>query len=273
MPLFWKQLDVVSPVYILASRIFWSFVFCTLILISKKQFFLIKTVFKNKKEALLLALSGIFISLNWGLYIFAVNDGKILETSIAYYLSPIFSILLGVVFFKEKLHFFQKIASIFAVIGVLYSIISYGQVPLLAILLCLSFGMYSLVKKCVLSNSDTTIVIETLFLLPAAIIFIFYSETNGTGALSILHGWEFILLPLTGILTSLPLLFFSAGVKKTPFTVIGLIMFTSPTISFLIGIFIYDESFKIHHIITFIFVWMAALFFIIGCQKKGLSNA
>ncbi len=268
MPLFWKQLASVSSLYILASRIVWSFVFCLALLALKKQIFSIREVFKSKKESFLLFLSGMFICLNWGLYIFTVNSGRILESSIAYYLSPILSILLGVLFYKEKLMSFQWLAVFFAAIGVFVSVLAYGGIPFFAILLCLTFGFYGFIKKNVVSNSDTTIVIETLFLLPFALALLVYYETISKGAFFILEDLQLLLLPLTGVLTSLPLLFFSAGVKKTPFSLIGIIMFTSPTISLLIGVFVYKEPFTITHIITFIFVWMAALFFIIGSLQK-----
>ncbi len=264
MPIFWKQLSSVSSVYILTSRISWSFVFCFLILFVKKDLNSLKKVFSNKKETVLLLLSGVLISLNWGLYIIAVNSGRILETSIAYYLSPIFSIFLGVLFYKEKLVKIQWIAVIFSILGVAVSVLAYGQFPLMSIFLCLSFGLYSLVKKVVISKSDITIVVETLFLLPLSIFYIINSEVNNIGALHILSGWKFLLLPLAGILTSLPLLLFSTGVKKTPFTIVGIIMFSSPTISLLIGVFLYNEPFTTYHLITFICIWLAVVFFIIG---------
>ncbi len=275
MPLFWKQLAAVSPVYILASRITCSFVFCFLALLVKNNFSQIKKVFSNKKEMILLLVAGVFISLNWGLYIIAVNSNRILETSIAYYLSPIFSIFIGVFLYKEKLLKIQWVAVFFAILGVSISVLAYGQFPLMSVLLCLSFVLYSVVKKVVFSNSNTSMVIETLFLLPFSLGYILYTECNNIGALQILSGWELLLIPFAGILTSLPLLLFSTGVKKTPFSVIGIIMFSSPTIAFLIGVFIYREPFTTFHLITFICIWLAVLFFIIGnfFNKKNTAIA
>ncbi len=274
MPLFWKQLVAVSSIYILASRIAWSFIFCLLLLALKKKIPSLKIVFKNKRETFLLLLSGILISLNWGLYIIAVNSGRILETSIAYYLSPIFSIFVGVFLYKEKLQKMQWLAVLFAFAGVSLSVLAYGQLPLMSIALCLSFFLYSLIKKIVFSDSDTTMVIETLFILPLSLAFIINAEISNEGALNTLQGLEYVLLPLAGILTSLPLLLFSTGVKTTPFTVVGIIMFSSPTIAFLIGIFIYGETFTAYHLITFVCIWLAVLFFIIGnsMYKRNKNN-
>ena len=268
MPIFWKQLTEVSALYILMSRIFWSFIFCTFILYLKKDMKSILHVFKNKKEFLLLFLAGILISTNWGLYIVAVNSGKILETSLAYYLSPIFSIFLGVVFYKEKLNKLQWLAVGLAIIGVAISFFAYGKLPLMGLLLCFSFGFYGLIKKNVIANSDTTIVIETLVLLPVTLVYILFSEINGTGAIGTISNWKLILLPIAGVLTSLPLLLFSKGIKKTPFTLAGIINFASPTLSLLIGVFLYNENFTNTHIITFIFIWSAAIFYILGIFKN-----
>ena len=268
MPIFWKQLTEVSALYILMSRIFWSFIFCTFILYLKKDMKSILHVFKNKKEFLLLFLAGILISTNWGLYIVAVNSGKILETSLAYYLSPIFSIFLGVVFYKEKLNKLQWLAVGLAIIGVAISFFAYGKLPLMGLLLCFSFGFYGLIKKNVIANSDTTIVIETLVLLPVTLVYILFSEINGTGAIGTISNWKLILLPIAGVLTSLPLLLFSKGIKKTPFTLAGIINFASPTLSLLIGVFLYNENFTNTHIITFIFIWSAAIFYILGIFKS-----
>ncbi len=269
MPIFWKQLSEVSSIYILVSRICWSFIFCTIILAIKKDLNSIKEVFKNKKEIILLLIAGILIAANWGLYIYAVNSGKILETSIAYYISPIFSIFLGVVFFKEKLNSLQWIAVCLSIIGVGISVLAYGKLPLTSLLICGTFGIYSLIKKFVISNSDTTIVIETLFLFPLTIIYIFFTEFNGNGAIGNISNWKLLLIPMAGILTSIPLLFFAKGIKNTPFTLVGIIMFLSPTISLLIGIFLYNETFTLSHVITFVFIWSAAFFYILGMFKKA----
>ncbi len=272
MPIFWKQLAAVTPVYILASRVAWSFIFCLIILLLKKNIASLKVVFRSKKETFLLLLAGILISLNWGLYIVAVNSSRILETSIAYYLSPIFSIFIGVFLYKEKLQKIQWVAVFFALLGVSISVLAYGQFPLMSVFICMTFVLYSLVKKVVFSDSNTTMVVETLFILPVAIVFIFNAELHNQGALSVLSGWQFIFLPFAGILTSLPLLLFSTGVKKTPFSLIGIIMFSSPTIAFLIGVFLYSEPFTLYHLFTFICIWLAVLFFIIGnlATKRAL---
>ncbi len=264
MPLFWKLLSNISPIYVLMSRIVWSFVFCFLLLLLKKRLTSIKKVFSSKKEVLFLLLSCILIALNWGLYIFAVNEDRILETSIAYYLSPILAIFIGVFLYNEKLHKFQWMAVVFAILGVIISIFAYGQFPYISISICVTFVSYTLVKKQVFSKSDTTMVIETLFLLPVALCFIIHAESISEGAFHILKGFKFLLLPLAGVLTSLPLMLLSSAVKKIPFSLVGILMFISPTLSFLIGVFIYKEPFTAYHLITFIFIWLAVLFFIIG---------
>lgn len=273
MPIFWKQLVAVSSIYILASRIVWSCLFCTLILVCKKRFFSIRKAFQNRKEYILLLCSSVLICANWGLYIFAVNANRIVETSLGYYLTPVFSVLLGVVIYKESLKKLQWFAVLIATIGVFVSIFAYGQFPWLAIALCLTFGLYSVIKKRIVSSSDTTIVIETFFLLPVAGVFLFYSESTAQGALAVLSGWQFLLLPLTGILTSLPLLLFSEGIKKTPLSVVGIIMFVSPTISLIIGILMYDEPFTATHAITFTFIWVAVTLFVISGFKSKYDSA
>ena len=213
LPIFWKQLSSVSPIYILSSRIAWSFVFCFLIIVLKRNLPKLKNALFNKKEMALLAISGIAVSINWGIFIYCVDVNKILEASLSNYLNPIFSILVGFFIFKERLNFIQFLAFIFAFTGVIISIIFYGHIPYLAFAMTFFFTIYSIVKKVTTTNTSTSNFIETIFLTPLACFYIVYAEKTNQGALNILSSWKLLLLPLTGVATAVPLLLFSKGIQ------------------------------------------------------------
>ena len=163
LPIYWKLLSEINSVYILASRIIWSFVFCSLLLLGMKKGKQIKSVLKNRRQSLLLAGCGIMLTLNWGTYIFAVVTGHILESSLAYFLNPILSILIGRFFYGEKLGKYHWISVAVAFLGIMISILRYGHIPYLAIVIGLSFAIYSAMKKKVTVNSEISMFMETMY--------------------------------------------------------------------------------------------------------------
>lgn len=273
LPVYWKLLDEVNPAYILASRILWSMVFCGGIVLLINRQDQIKAVFRDRRECLLLFICGIMVSINWGLYIFAVNTDHIVESSLAYYMNPIITIAIGTVFLREKLDSVQWLSVGIALCGVLISIIKYGEVPYLALSIAVSFAIYSALKKKVKSGGEVSIFMETFCMMPFALIFIFYRELQGTGALGILEGAELVLLPLCGVVTSIPLVLFAKGMKETPLSLAGILMYMNPTIQLLIGVFVYHETFTATDAVTFGFVWAALLLFALHSLYKGRKAA
>lgn len=213
-------------------------------------------------------LSSILISANWLIYIWAVNNEKVLETSLGYYMNPLLSVFFGVIFLRERLQLGQWIALTLAAIGVLYNTLQYGEVPWVAIALALSFALYGLAKKKVQVDALTGVACETLLIVPVALLYLSVIQANGTATAWDMQGWQILLLTLTGVATVLPLFWFAEATKTLPLSTIGFIQYLSPTISMFSAIFIFGEPFTITHIISFSFIWAALIVFTISSMRK-----
>lgn len=274
LPIFWKLLAGVNSAYVLAQRIVFSCVFCFAVILIKKHSSEIRRIVKNKSELRRFFLCGILISINWGVYILTVAMGRILEASLAYYMNPLFSVLIGAIFFKEKLSTVQWTSVALAFAGVMFSVIRYGAVPYLAIIIALSFALYGALKKGIKAESETSICMETVSVLPIALIFIAYAQFSGYTTFASLSTAETLLLIATGPITSIPLMLFAKGIKKTSIVTSGILMYINPTLQLLVGVFIYNEAFTQTNAITFAFVWAAVVLFVFDSlrkHKKGLQ--
>lgn len=274
LPIFWKLLAGVNSAYVLAQRIVFSFIFCFAVILIKKRGGEIGRILKNKTERRRFFLCGILISINWGVYILTVAMGRILESSLAYYMNPLFSVLIGAVFFKEKLSTVQWTSVALAFAGVMFSVIRYGAVPYLAIIIALSFALYGALKKGIKAESETSICMETVSVLPIALIFIAYAQFSGYTTFASLSTAETLLLIATGPITSIPLMLFAKGIKETSIVTSGILMYINPTLQLLVGVFIYNEAFTQTNAITFAFVWAAVVLLVFDSlrkHKKGLQ--
>lgn len=268
LPIFWKLLAGVNSAYVLAQRIVFSCVFCLAVILIRKNGGEIGKIIKNKSERRKFFLCGILISINWGVYILTVAMGRILEASLAYYMNPLFSVLIGAIFFKEKLSRVQWASVALAFAGVMFSVIRYGEVPYLAIIIGLSFALYGALKKGIKADSETSICMETMAVLPIAIVFIAYAQFSGFTTFSSLTTAEALLLIATGPITSIPLMLFAKGIKETSIVTSGILMYINPTLQLLVGVFIYNEAFTQTNAITFAFVWAAVILFVLDSLRK-----
>lgn len=268
LPIFWKLLAGVNSAYVLAQRIVFSCVFCLAVILIRKNGGEIGKIIKNKSERRKFFLCGILISINWGVYILTVAMGRILEASLAYYMNPLFSVLIGAIFFKEKLSRVQWASVALAFAGVMFSVIRYGEVPYLAIIIGLSFALYGALKKGIKADSETSICMETMAVLPIAIVFIAYAQFSGFTTFSSLTTAEALLLIATGPITSIPLMLFAKGIKGTSIVTSGILMYINPTLQLLVGVFIYNEAFTQTNAITFAFVWAAVILFVFDSLRK-----
>lgn len=268
LPIFWKLLAGVNSAYVLAQRIVFSCVFCLAVILIRKNGGEIGKIIKNKSERRKFFLCGILISINWGVYILTVAMGRILEASLAYYMNPLFSVLIGAIFFKEKLSRVQWASVALAFAGVMFSVIRYGEVPYLAIIIGLSFALYGALKKGIKADSETSICMETMAVLPIAIVFIAYAQFSGFTTFSSLTTAEALLLIATGPITSIPLMLFAKGIKETSIVTSGILMYINPTLQLLVGVFIYNEAFTQTNAITFAFVWAAVILFVFDSLRK-----
>lgn len=273
LPIFWKLLANVDSVYVLAQRVLFSCIFCLAIILLKKNGSSVKNILKSKTERRRYFVCGILISINWGVYILTVAMGKILEASLAYYMNPLFSVVIGALIFKEKLSAVQWVSVGLALVGVMISVIAYGNVPYLAIIIGLSFALYGAMKKTIKAESEVSICMETMSVLPLALAFIVYAQLSGYTTFSSLSNAEMLLLAASGAVTSIPLMLFAKGIRKTSITTSGILMYINPTLQLLVGVLIYNEVFTKMNAITFAFVWAAVILFVLDSLRKHKVKA
>ena len=269
LPIFWKMLQKVMPLYLLSSRIVWSMVFLGLIILLTGRKQQLKSTLRDKKEMGKLLASGTLITLNWSVLVIQVVTNRMLENSLTNYMVPIFSIVMGYFVFRERLDKLQWASVVLVSIGVAIVLIRYGQVPWLALLGAVTFPMYSGIKKTVKCDGVVSVFCETLwFCIPALGIVLWY-ELGGNSVMQVLRGAELLLLPMAGVATSMPLWLYALGLKLgTPMTMTGMIMFISPTMIFFEGLFVYHETFDPVYAILFGFVWTGVVLFFISNFKR-----
>jgi chloramphenicol-sensitive protein RarD len=251
----------------MAHRVTWSFIFLVFLIALRKEFSQILKSF-TKKIILTYSIAGILLAINWLTYVWGVNAGFVVETSLGYFINPLVSVVLGVVFLKEKLRKLQWIPVVLATIGVVYLAIDHGSLPWIALVLASTFGTYGLIKKVAPLPSIHGLTIETGAVLIPAVIFLLFVQFNGTAAFGHASPLTTFLLALSGIITAIPLILFASGAPKVPLTTIGILQYIAPTIQFLIGVFIYDEPFTTGKLIGFSIVWIALIIFTV----EGLTN-
>ena len=263
LPIFWRTLAALDSLYLLAARIAWSLVFILAVLFLQKNYSGIVQVLHDRKEFWRLTAAGALICVNWGVFVWAVNNGHLLDSSLAYYMNPILAILLGTIVFREKLSKTQWLAVLVVLCGLVVTVVRYGRVPWISLVIGGSFAAYGAVKKTVHVDAQTSLFFETMILTPLALLYMVWSELRSAGALGVLHGAQWLLLPLAGIVTTVPLLFFATGVRLTSMTLTGILMYINPTLQLLIGVFLYHEDFTSTHAILFGFVWTGLVLYLL----------
>ena len=260
-PIYFKQVASVEPIEVLIHRIFWSFLLLIPLLFITKQIYVLKAVIKDTRKLKYLAISTFFISINWLVFIWAVGNNKIIETSLGYYINPLVSVLLGYLFFSERMTKYQYIAIFIAFIAVLYQVFTLGTIPLLSLALALSFAFYGMIRKKINVGSIVGLFIETLILMPFALIGIYYLIS--TWKISFLHSSTNIdlMLSLGGLITIIPLLLFNGAATRMKLSTLGFFQYIGPSCSFFVAIFIYKEEFNFDKLITFSLIWIALLIF------------
>lgn len=261
LPIYWKTIDIVPAPQILSHRIVWSFIFLVIVLLMKKDLSTFTRAVQSKKTLAIFILAAILIGVNWLTYIWAVNAGYIVETSLGYFINPLVSVLFGVIFFGEKLRPLQWAPIILASAGVLYLTISYGALPWIALVLAFTFGLYGLIKKTAPLNSLHGLSLETGILFLPALFYLFYAEGQGTGLMGHSDWLVTLLLIFTGIATALPLLLFASAARKINLSTLGILQYIAPTMQFLIGVLMYGEPFTQSRLIGFSIIWIALLIY------------
>lgn len=273
LPVYWKALELVSPFEILSSRFMWSCVFVFLLIIFQKKWPLfakeVKLVFSNVKTGAAMVAAGITISFNWGTFIWAVNNGHIVETSMGYYINPLVSILFAVVFLRERLDKMQLAAITCAFIGVASMVYSFGKIPWVSLTLAFTFALYGLLKKILPVSALTSIMLETLLITPLALVYEYSLWQQGVSFYASGNLQVIMMLTGAGVVTAIPLLLFTAGARLLPLKIIGFLQYISPTLTLLIGVFVYNEAFTASHLLAFGWIWAALLLFIVSQLRSN----
>ena len=266
-PIYWKQLESIPATQVIAHRIAWSFVVLLPVLAV--------TTWRRARAAgsfggyagsatvTIYAIAALLIGVNWFTYVWAVNHGFVVETSLGYFITPLVNVVLGVVVLREALRPWQWVAVTLATAGVASLTVVYGAVPWIALALAVSFGTYGLVKKQAPMAPLPGLTLETGLLFVPAVAFLIVAELRGTGAFGHAAPPATLFMAGAGVVTTVPLLMFATAVRLIPLSGIGILQFIAPTIQFLLGVFVYREPFSRGQLIGFTQVWLAVVVFAI----------
>lgn len=259
LPLFWKALQHVPALEILAHRVVWALIAALgvgLVAFRGRRGWLIRAM-RHPRTLVVFALSAALLAFNWGLYIWAVNADHVVETSLGYFINPLVNVFLGVVVLRERLRVGQALAIALALAGVLYLTATYGAPPWIALGLAASFGVYGLLRKTAALASIEGFTLETLVMAPPALAFLVFIELTRGGALGHSDLPTTALLVSSGVVTAAPLLLFAAGARLVTMTTLGLLQYIAPTLQFLLGVFVYGEQLSMQRLTGFVLVWIA----------------
>lgn len=265
LSIFWKLLSGVDAYEVFSYRMMATMLTMLLYFLLFGRMNKLKTevsgLLANKSELISMILASFLISINWLVFIYAVGHGQATAASLGYYINPLFSVLLAVVFLKENLENFTKISLAFALLGVLILTVQSGHLPIVSILLPFSFGTYGMIKKNVTLSSDVAVFVETIIVTPFVLIFILFFAKHTPSDYTVS---QIIYLILSGIITAIPLLLFAEALKQAPLNVVGFVQYVSPTIQLAVAIFLFHETFKLENLYGFAAIWLAIIVFIIG---------
>jgi len=258
-PLYWKLVEHVPALQIISHRIAWSF--ATLAIVGAARFRRDALSKLDRRTLAIYAIAAVLISINWFLYVYAVNTGFVLETSLGYFITPLVNVLLGVMVLRERLRPLQWVAVALAAAGVLQLTFGYGSLPWIAIGLALSFGSYGLVKKKAPLDSLAGLTLETGVVVAPAVAYLLIANANGHGSFGHSGPTTDLLLIGGGPVTVVPLLLFASAVRRITLTTVGLLQYIAPTIQFFLGVFLYGEPFAGTRLVGFVIVWTACVLF------------
>jgi chloramphenicol-sensitive protein RarD len=259
-PMYFKLLLEMPAEEILVQRIVWSVVVVAILVVVLRHRVKVAEGLRNPKVIATLAISGLLLAGNWGVFIWAVNNDRLLDASLAYYINPMVNVFLGRLFLGEKLRPLQRLAVMMAVAGVSILVISFGEVPWIALFMACSFGLYGLLRKKVTVDSVPGMFIETSMMLPFAVLYWLFFATSASD-LTILSLEMNLIIAAAGLVTTVPLLCFTAAARRIQYSTLGFFQYIGPSIMFLLAIFLYNEALQPERLITFGFVWSALVLF------------
>lgn len=267
-PIYFKLLTEISAGEILMHRVIWSTVFLLVMIVAMKKWSQLMLALSQPKLILQLSLSASFLAVNWFLFIWAVNNDHLLDASLGYYINPLFNVMLGMIFFHERLRRNQLIAVGLALTGVVVQLVVLGTLPFISLALASTFAIYGLLRKKLPVNSFIGLFIESLLMLPIALLYWFFFVDTNTGDMTLNAASLNFTLIMAGVVTTAPLLFFTAAAKRLTLSTLGFFQYLGPSIMFLLASFYYQETMKTAELVTFIFIWAALILYSIDSIRK-----
>jgi len=259
-PIYFKILHAIPAFQMVAHRVVWSLLFLIVLVMARRELASFRSAV-TRRTGLIYLGAALLLAVNWGIYIWAVDAGFVIEASLGYFINPLVNVLLGVVLLREKLRSWQLLPVGLATVGVIYLTVNYGGLPWIALALAITFGLYGLMKKVAPLGSLYGLTLETGILFLPALGYLLFEEGQGLGAFGHL-GWGITLLvSLSGVITAIPLLLFASGARSIPLTILGLLQYIAPTLQFLIGVFLFGEPLTSSRLVGFSIIWSALLIF------------
>lgn len=279
MSLYWKTLKHIPPGELISLRIFWCLVFVGVLLVLKGQWKELRPTLAVRKNLLALFAGGILIGINWFLYIWAVNTDHMVETSLGYYINPLFNVLIGMLVLKERLNLWQYISLTLAATGVAINAFELGGIPWISLSLAVTFSLYGLMKKLVSLDSTLSLAVESAVTIPVVLGYLTLLQVQGTAVWTHASFTSLVWLAASGLVTSLPMLWFAQAAKRISLSTMGFIQYISPTITLALGVLVFHEKFNLANLQSFGFIWAALLIYSLagagilpGLPKKGAKN-
>ncbi|CAG9298467.1 EamA family transporter RarD [Celerinatantimonas diazotrophica] len=267
-PIYFKQLGAIDAFEILSHRVIWSCVFIAILLFITKGWGQVHRVLQNPRQLLVLFLTSLLIGANWLTYIWAINNDHLLEASLGYFINPLVNVVVGMIFLQERFRRLQWFAVILAALGVAVEIIKFGSLPWIAITLAFTFSFYGLLRKQLKLGALSGLCIETTVLLPIALIYLTgFDHSTSRNLLNNPLPLDLLLIS-AGIVTTVPLLFFAGAATRLRLSTLGFFQYIAPTLMFLLAVIGYSEPFSIDKLITFGFIWVALVIFVIDATLE-----
>jgi chloramphenicol-sensitive protein RarD len=271
-PLYFPLLEPAGGLEIVAHRVAWSLLFIALLLTVRRGWAQVRAIVADRRALLVLAAAAGLIAINWLVYVYAVNSGHVVESSLGYFINPLVSVVLGVAVFRERLRRLQWTAVGIAVLAVVVLTVDYGRPPWIALSLATSFGLYGLMKKLVRVEAAPGLFVETAVVFVPALVVIGVLEAHGNAAFGSAGVGNAFLLVSTGLATAVPLLLFAAAANRVPLSTVGLLQYVTPLIQLSIGVFVYDEPMPPARLAGFAIVWLALAVFTVDTLRQAHST-
>lgn len=265
-PVFWKTLDQVPALELLGHRVVWCSLLMLGILGWRRGWGTFRRLFDSKRTVFMLGLSTALIAFNWFIFVYAVISGHIVEASLGYFINPLFTVVLGMIFLGERLRRWQGMSVALATFGVIILTLNLGALPWISLALPASFGLYGLVRKTVAASPEDGLTFEVWLMLPLALIYLSTLEDPAFGQGGVV---DHLLLMCTGLVTALPLILFTHGARRLPLSTIGVLQYLAPTLQFLLGVFVYGENFTRQHLLAYSFIWLALIVFSLDARRAA----